>query len=144
MAKVNKDDELHELIAGWVCRLGLQEWDITVVSDCTMSDIKKILETDEVATGACEWCTLLKTAKVAILAEDEYPKMDDSVQWMAKYDYEETLVHELLHIKFSLWADNIKDGFIHDWFHQQCIEDMAKALVSAKREGEKRGRLCDS
>lgn len=139
MAKVNKDDELHELISDWVCRLGLQTWDISVVSDCTMSDIKKMLETDEEATGACVWCTLLKTAKVAILAEDEYPKIDDSVQWMSEYDYEQTLVHELLHVKFSLWADNNENGFIRDWFHQQCIEDMAKALVSAKREGEKRG-----
>jgi len=131
-------DKKNKLVTEWVHRLGLQEWDITVISDCTMSDIKKILGTDEAATGACEWCTLLKTAKVAILAEDEYPKMDDSVQWMAKYDYEQTLVHELLHIKFSLLQDNIEDGFIHDWFHQQCIEDMAKALVSAKREGEKK------
>ena len=55
------------------------------------------------------------------------------------FDFEKTLVHELLHLKFSLLStngDDMQARYVH-----QLIDEMARSLVDAKRycaDGERR------
>lgn len=52
------------------------------------------------------------------------------------FDFEKTLVHELLHLKFCLLEsdDELRNRVIH-----MLIEDMARALVITKREAGEAG-----
>lgn len=43
------------------------------------------------------------------------------------FDFEKTLVHELLHLKFSFWCQNEDD--IGDRVMHQMIDDLARALT---------------
>ena len=49
-------------------------------------------------------------------------------------DLEKTFVHELLHLKMSLIADNV--GEFQERYVHQLINDLAVALVNAKRAGK--------
>jgi phage shock protein A len=58
---------------------------------------------------------------------------------MIPFDFEKTLVHELLHLKFSLLADKVED--MQSRYVHQMIDEMARSLVDAKRcgaDGERR------
>ena len=113
------------LLEEWQTRLGLQDWRIKLQDGCKPEDM--ILEN---VSGATQWTESVKTAYIQILGEEYYPK--DGV---VGYDYEKTLVHELLHLKFSLVSsecDDLQERVMH-----QYIDDLARALVSAKRGTEK-------
>lgn len=140
MAIDDRDIMKQKLVSEWIARLGISNWDISVKSDCTMEEIHLILDGED-ATGAVRWATLNKKAQVFILSEEEFDKLDENKKWMGKYDFEQTLVHELLHIKFAALWDSFENQFLADWFHQQGIEDMATALVEAKREGVRIGQV---
>ena len=130
MTKNNDKGLVHE----WVTRLGISDWDISVTSDVTVEYLKSLVDGSD-AAGAIQWSSLNKKARIFILSEEEFAKLDENNKWISEYDYELTLVHELLHIKFAPLWDNFDNQFTADWFHQQGIEDMAKALVELKRSG---------
>jgi hypothetical protein len=50
-----------------------------------------------------------------------------------EYDKEKTLVHELLHLKFSFLGESGND--LQDRVAHQVLNDLAKSLVDAKRSG---------
>lgn len=52
------------------------------------------------------------------------------------FDFEKTLVHELLHLKFSFWCQNEDD--VGDRAMHQIIDDIARALTE-KRKCEENG-----
>lgn len=115
---------MNDLLKEWVERLGLQDWRIKLKINQTEDQMR------ENTAGNVDFIEEIRCAVIKIISEDEYPK--DSV---LEYDFERILVHELLHIKFSLfdntrWEDeaNIPDRHMH-----QLIDDMARALVCAKR-----------
>ena len=110
-----------ELLAKWQKRLGLTDWVIDLRDNCVPDD----MELPSVA-GECVWQEVNKTAVIRIIKPECYGER------IAPFDFEKTLVHELLHIKFCLLEESgnpLQDRVLH-----QIIEDLAKAFVVSERE----------
>lgn len=104
----------------WQERLGLQDWAIQLNYNCKPEDM--ILEN---VAGCAEWTESNKTARIDILDKQYYGER------IVPYDFEKTLVHELLHLKTSLVSDNVTD--LQARYMHQMIDDLARAFVDAKR-----------
>lgn len=117
--------EQELLLEEWQERLGLQDWTISLCYNCKFDD----LETEN-SCGETVWSTVLKDAMIKIISEEEFG--DDRT---LKFDFEKTLVHELLHIKFCIFEISCAtyEGKIYDSLVHQMIDDLARALVMAKR-----------
>ena len=113
-----KNNEAQSLLKEWVNRLGLSDWRIKLYPNSTEE------ETDN-AVGSTEWQETIKTARINILDEKYY---GDRV---VPFDFEKTLVHELLHLKTCLLTDS--DNDLQNRIGHMLIDDLARALVSAKR-----------
>lgn len=112
-----------ELLAEWQKRLGLQDWRIQLIDHCRPEDM-----TLPDCCGCTDWREAVKTAVIQILDPDFYGER------IVPFDYEKTLVHELLHIKTSLVSDQVDD--LQARYMHQMIDDLARAFVDAKRTGE--------
>lgn len=108
--------ECNELLEEWIKRLHLEDWRISFYPQEKQEDLE-----DKSYNALTSWEESNKTATVQILAEGS-----------GDFDYEETLVHELLHLKFCLLHRSVKD-FKGRYIHQ-LVDDIARALVDAKRE----------
>lgn len=115
-------DNGKALLKEWQDRLGLQDWHIKLVDGCAPDEMAL-----ENCDGCTEWTESAKTARIEILDEKYYGER------IVPYDYEKTLVHELLHLKTCLVSDGV--GELQKRVMHQIINDLAKALVSAKRFG---------
>lgn len=110
---------MEELLEEWKKRLGLEEWTISLedgLYELSLPD----------CAGCTEWTEVNKTAKIQLIDEKAYGER------IVPYDKEKTLVHELLHLKMCFLQESeneLQNRIVH-----QLIEDMAKALVSAKRK----------
>ena len=113
---------MQKLLKEWKSRLDLTDWFIKVNENVSPNDMQS-----QDACGECIGDTVHKTAIINIMDEKDY---GDRV---IPFDKEKTLVHELLHCKFAMIDDSGND--IVDRYIHQLIEDLAKALVKAKREG---------
>ena len=113
---------MQKLLKEWQPRLDLTDWIIKVNENVSPNDMQS-----QDACGECIGDTVHKTAIINIMDEKDY---GDRV---IPFDKEKTLVHELLHCKFAMIDDSGNDIF--DRYIHQLIEDLAKALVKAKREG---------
>lgn len=109
-----------ELLKEWQTRLGLQDWTIKLNDNCAPEDM--IMDG---CAGCTEWTECNKTARIDILDKQYYGER------ITPFDYEKTLVHELLHLKTSLVSDNVDD--LQARYMHQMIDDLARALVDAKR-----------
>lgn len=97
------------------------------------------LETEN-ACGETLRTTTIKNATIKIVSKEEYGN-DRTLE----YDFEKTLVHELLHIKFSL-IDVFNGSYeskVVDELRHQLVDDLARALVMAKRGQTKRKLNCE-
>lgn len=111
------------LLEEWQKRLGLTDWRIKLVDNCEPED----MSLRDVA-GSTEWTESVKTARIEIMDPKFYGDR------IVPFDYEKTLVHELLHLKFSLISldtSELQARIVH-----QIIDDLARAFVDAKRSGE--------
>ena len=72
-------------------------------------------------TGCTEWSEAIKTARIEIINPACYGDR------IVPFDFEKTLVHELLHLKFSFWCQNEDD--VGDRVMHQMIDDLARALT---------------
>lgn len=115
------DDGLLEY---WKRILGLQDWTIKVSYNCHSNEM--LLQD---CAGATQWTETIKSAHITILSPDEYGDR------IVPFDFEKTLVHELLHLKFCLLGESGND--LQDRYVHQMIDDMARALVTAKRDAVK-------
>ena len=124
----------EKLLEEWQERLGLQDWVIVLRCNCEFEDL-----TLEDAAGETEWTTPLKTATIRIIK----PELDKD--GIIPFDFENILVHELLHVKFSLieYADKTYEGKVAAELRHQLIDDIARALVMAKRGERKRKLNCE-
>lgn len=119
-----EDTSMQDKLLYWQRVLGLTDWRIKLKTDCFMSEL--ILQN---AAGETEWSETIKTAYIRIISAEEYGER------IVPFDPEKTLVHELLHLKFCLLGESgnkLQDRYIH-----QLIDDVARALVEAKRTEEK-------
>lgn len=107
------------LLKEWQDRLGLQDWTIKL-NDNVPAD-----EMEEDSSGCVEWQESCKAALISILDPKDY---GDRV---VPFDYEKTLVHELLHLKLCLVSDKVGD--IQERYMHQIIDDLARAFVDTKK-----------
>lgn len=110
----------EELLREWQVRLGLTDWRIWLQDGVDADE----MELDG-CTGSCTIQEANKTAIVQLLNPEEYGER------LFPYDAEKTIVHELLHIKFSL-VDGVSD--LHERVLHQLIEEFARLLVRLKRK----------
>lgn len=108
------------LLKEWRERLVLNDWFINLSYACDPSDMAL-----ENCAGECEWETTNKCASVRI-------KHEKYLETPEYYNFERTLIHELLHIKFGIVWNNV-DGAARDLLHQ-TIEELARALYDAKEK----------
>lgn len=113
------------LLSEWQRRLNLGDWVIRIEPDCLPDDMGL-----ENVAGETEWVEVNKSAVIRIINPDLYGER------IIPFDFEKTLVHELLHLKFCLLEsdDELRNRVVH-----MLIEDMARALVITKREAGKTG-----
>ena len=104
------------LLEKWKRKLCLQEWRIMLLTRLCPEE----MTTDDVA-GCTEWSEATKTARIEIIDLAYYGDR------IVPFDFEKTLVHELLHLKFSLWCQNEDD--VGDRVMHQMIDDLARALT---------------
>ena len=104
----------------WQKRLGLMDWRIRLYTNVNATDMS-----DHGFQGEAGWDEASKTAKIKILNPAQYGSR------VVPFDEEETLVHELLHLKFALLDNSgnaLQDRIVH-----QLIDDLARALIEADR-----------
>lgn len=111
-----------KLLNEWTELLGLKDWRITLMTDVEPEDMD-IKEAD----GCTSWEESIKAAIIQIVRPDAYSKR------LAPFDLEETLVHELLHLKFCL-IQTADENSLQDRIAHQLIDDIARALVKLKNK----------
>lgn len=111
------------LLKEWQKRLRLTEWRIKLEIDCEPNemDVKD-------SVGCTSWQESTKTAMIQIVDPKFYGNR------VVPFDFEEVLVHELLHLKTCLFYD--EDGELRERIVHMFLDEMARALVEAKRYKE--------
>lgn len=126
------EERAEQLFDKWVDILQLHEWDIRFHWKC---DPKRMELVDNAGCTSYNW--VCRQAVIQIADPDLY-EMD--MKGFA-FDFEQILVHELLHLKFSM-LDDTKDEMQNRHVHI-LVDGIARSLVRASREGnaEKAVRL---
>ena len=115
------------LLDEWSQRLGLKDWYIVLETDVKPDELMM-----ENSDGCVEYEETIKSARIQII--DEKLRSPS----LRPFNFEETLVHELLHLKFCLlergknWEKKLQLRLLH-----QIVDDIARALVAAKKYKEK-------
>lgn len=84
------------LLEKWKRKLCLQEWRIKLLTHLHPEEMM-VRNT----TGCTEWSEAIKTARIEIINPACYGDR------IVPFNFEKTLVHELLHLKFSFWCQNL-------------------------------------
>jgi len=108
------------LLEEWQKRLGLQAWRIKLAPNCRPEEMAL-----ESCAGCTEWTESVKTARIEIIDPAYYGER------IIPFDFEKTLIHELLHLKTCLVSDGVSE--LQERYMHQIIDDLARALVDAKR-----------
>ena len=112
------NEDAKELLNEWQIRLGLADWRIKLSVNCEPHE----MEMESV--GCTSWQEVSKTAHICIIDKKYY---GDRV---VPFDFEKTLVHELLHLKTCLLFDTGNE--LQDRIAHQLIDDLARAFVDVK------------
>ena len=112
--------EGRRLLKEWKARLGLRDWVIRLCDNCDPEDMAM-----QGVAGCTDWSESIKTARIEIIDPRYYGER------LIPFDYEKTLVHELLHLKTCLLTDSTDE--LQTRIGHQLIDDLARALVDAKR-----------
>ena len=119
--------DARQLLEEWQTRLGLNDWVIELESNCKPED----MDLDD-CDGCSTYMEVRKIAKIQIV-DPETRSLN-----IAPFDFEMILVHELMHLKTCM----LEEGT--DWESLQLrtlhvlVNDMARALVDAKRSKQKK------
>lgn len=116
------EEKATALFNEWVKRLHLGEWDI----DFQWRVLAKNMNEPD-STGCTSANVVGRQAIIQMVDPVDYP---DSPFY---YDYEKTLVHELLHLVF--WDMDDSGDDLRDKLTHIMVERLARALVNAKRAG---------
>ena len=115
-------DTHEQLLKEWQERLFLSEWRIKLIDNCNPEDM-----TLNGCAGCTDWTETIKTARIEIIDPKYYGDR------IVPFDWEKTLVHELLHLKTCLISDMVSD--LQERYMHQMIDELARAFVDAKRSG---------
>lgn len=105
-----------KLLKKWKSKLKLDSYNILLRSNCKPKHM-------DGCTGKVEWMEMHSTAVINILGEKYYDK-----DMITSQNYEKTLVHELLHIKFGLSEPKDKESCEYLVYHKS-IEDLSRLLT---------------
>ena len=122
--------EQEAIAREWIMRLGLEKWKINCMLDAAPEDF---LSSDEIRAGEAEWVAVTRRATIKIRRKEAYADQEE-------YDFERTLVHELLHLVFAPFYPSTGDCL--ETVVHMTIEDLARALVDA-RHAEKREAVAE-
>lgn len=114
----------QELLEKWKCKLGLHDWKIKLYANCKPEEM-----TMSGVAGCTEWSESGKTARIEIIDPKYYGER------IVPFDFEKTLIHELLHLKMSFWCQNEDD--VEDRVMHQIIDDLARAFVERRDDNGK-------
>lgn len=130
---MQKIEELKEIMKFWQRELRLDHWDIEI----------RFAAKEELYYSQGNSCAgRYHRAQIRLKPESERTR-DEIDRFLL--DYEVVIVHELLHIKESVWRDNPKVEEVLDkdeWIrrlHEDSLDATAEALVRA-RHGWTRGK----
>ena len=126
MAEVITQEIADSLLIEWQHRLCLDEWRIVIHPNRQKGEL------DDDVQGHTDFVEPTKQAYVSIVD----PKIYEGETLIEPFDFEETLVHELLHLKTSLVSWNVGD--LQERVMHQIIDDLARAFVDAKRCGNRK------
>ena len=122
MENILSQEMLQKSLVYWKKRLGLEDWRIVV----------GIKRKGDMRLGQCKgentWNYCSRESWIHLLDHEDWP-----VDTEFEHDMEKTLVHELLHLKFDLLVD--EEGGDLTKSQHQLLDDMAKSLVGAYRDG---------
>jgi hypothetical protein len=130
MSEENKVMSNNELAKFWEDKLRLSNWDIKYIFDCHRKDFVVGGRTGECATNYMLHSAIIKIADETELFDDE----------REGFDFEQVLVHELLHLNFDLLygnrakRDECFDGNLSDEITHYVINTVACALVKTRRQ----------
>ena len=110
------------LLTEWLDRLGLHDWAVELHSDVNPSDMRI-----QNAIGCTSWEESTKTAVIQIVDPDKITGLTRD------FNYEQVLVHELLHLKTSLLSSREEDyESLSDRILHQLIDDLSRAMINLK------------
>lgn len=107
----------------WQHWLGLDDWTIKLKDECAPCDMSM-----ENVAGCTVWQESIKAATIEILDPKYYGER------IVPFNWEKTLVHELLHLKTCLVSSNVDD--LQERYMHQMIDDLARAFIAVKGEGQ--------
>lgn len=116
-------EKQDKLLRTWQKRLRLEDWTFKLIDACSPEDFQI-----GGVCGECDYQEVNKSAVIRIISPSFYGEC------LIPFNYEKTLVHELLHAKFAL-LENSENELQNRVVHQ-LIEDLARALVEASGERE--------
>ena len=112
--------EHEQLLQYWTKRLGLQDWNIELIDNCSPREMYNPCN-----QGENRYNFVHKHAIIRICDKK------DRVHDVLPLNYEHLLVHELLHCKFAVIDDS--DNFYHDRIVHQLVEDFTKLLLEGRK-----------
>ena len=109
------------LLEKWKRKLCLQEWRIKLLTRLRPEEM-----TVSNTAGCTEWSEAIKTARIEIINPACYGDR------IVPFNFEKTLVHELLHLKFSFWCQD--EYSVADRLMHQSIADLARAFTEVHND----------
>ena len=116
------------LLKEWMNRLGLQDWSIVLETKCMPAEMA-IPGT----LGCTTWEESTKSAAIQVIDPAKLERLTRD------FDFEEVLVHELLHLKFTLLGSRNDNEDLTDRILHQIIDDLARAMIDIKKHYKPKG-----
>lgn len=113
----------EELFKKWVSILGLEKWRIFPNLDAAPEEF---CDSGELRAGEAQYDVVNRTAKILILRQEAFASPEE-------YNFERTLVHELLHLVFAPFYPDTNDCL--ETVVHMTLDDLAGAFVNAKAFG---------
>jgi hypothetical protein len=114
------EQQMQGKLKYWKSILGLEHWEIKF-------QFKRQRDMEPKQQAYVSWVIPKASASIVMVCHDDY----GNDLWLQ--DMEQSLVHELLHVKCAAF-DSFEDGTLHDLMHEQYIDSMAKIIVTMDRE----------
>lgn len=112
-------EEKERLADYWAKRLQLGDWDIKLNLNASRNQM------GEGSLGEARLNEVTKQAAILVLKNEDF----DGGEYAFTFDFERTLVHELLHLKLCLLESDSDNELCNRVVHQ-LLDDLAKAFVN--------------
>lgn len=123
------NDELIRCGKYWIDELKLSNWNIKIRFGAKRKDFSCAGRLGEVAINS-----MMRLANIDIITDPDELTDDERASCL---DPEQTLVHELLHIKLCFVEQALEKDVVASSLLHQFIEDTARTLIDVARELDK-------